>query len=73
MYVYIQIAIYWLDPPNTDKKQICLQICGIGGGCRIAEIASQWSNPWHQGNANTCVFALEVASHIISVNRSFSS
>ena len=51
MYVYIQIAIYWLDPPNTDKKQIGLQICGIGGGCRIAE----------------------VASHIISVNRSFSS
>ena len=48
MYVYIQIAIYWLDPPNTDKKQICLQICGIGDGCRIAEIASQWSNPWHQ-------------------------
>ena len=33
----------------------------------------QWSNPWHQGIVNTCVFALEVASHIISVNRSFSS
>ena len=65
MYVYIQIAIYWLDPPNTDKKQICLQICGIGGGCRIAEIASQWSNPSHQG--------LEDASHIISVNRIFCS
>ena len=48
MYVYIQIAIYWLDPPNTDKKQICLQICEIGGVCRIAGIAWQWSNPWHQ-------------------------
>ena len=30
MYVYIQIAIWWLDPPNTDDK--------IGGGCRIAKI-----------------------------------
>ena len=48
MYVYIQIAIYWLDPPNTDKKQICLQICEIGGVCRIAGIAWQCSNPWHQ-------------------------
>ena len=48
MYVYIQIAIWWLDPPNTDKKQICLQICEIGGVCRIAGIAWQWSNPWHQ-------------------------
>ena len=39
MYVYIQIAIYWLDPPNTDRKQICLQICANGGVCRIAKIA----------------------------------
>ncbi len=47
MYVYIQFAGYWLAPPNTDKEQICLQICGIGGGWRIAGIAQQWSNPWH--------------------------
>ena len=33
MYVYIQIAIWWLDPPNTDNK--------IGGVCRIAKIAPQ--------------------------------
>ncbi len=38
MHVYMQIAIYWLDPPNTDKKanmlfacRYCLQICEIGG------------------------------------------
>ncbi len=29
-------------------SQICLQICEIGGVCRIAGIAWQWSNPWHQ-------------------------
>jgi len=45
MRVYTQFATYWLDPPNTDMKQICLQICGNGGVCRIAEIAEQCSNP----------------------------
>jgi hypothetical protein len=39
MHIYMQIAIYWLDPPNTDMKQICLQTCENGGVCRIAKIA----------------------------------
>ena len=48
MRVYTQFAIYWLAPPNTDMKQICLQICENGGVCRIAKIAKQYSNPQHQ-------------------------
>ena len=46
MFTYKLLSTF--DPPNTDKKQICLQICEIGGVCRIAGIAWQWSNPWHQ-------------------------
>lgn len=27
-----------LDLPNTNKKQICLQICGIRGICRVLNV-----------------------------------
>ncbi len=38
MRVYTQIAIYWLDPPNTDMQQICLQICENGGVWRVLNV-----------------------------------
>lgn len=43
--VYTQFTIYWLDPPNTNTKQICLQIYGNGGICKISRTAKQRSNP----------------------------